>query len=444
MKNLNQLGSGLKHTFFGWWVVGGSILLQILLAGLLMQAYGTYVAVWRAEFGWSKTTFATAFAIQRAQMAVLSPIQGWLLKRFGPRAVIQVGLVLLAVGFFLLARVNSIAGFYGTFLVLALGAGLAGFLSVTTVVVNWFERRRSSALALMQVGISIGGLAVPAVAWALTTFGWRPTAVFSGLLILVVGLPVTALMRRSPEAYGLRPYGAKAYGSDEAHDQQDEEDDEEGRSSRPSEGDLLERDFSAREALLTRAFWFITFGHAAAVTIVAAVMVHLVVHLQESVGLTLQVAATVVAVMTAATMVGQIAGGLLGDRFNKLLIAVVAMLAHAVALLALTFADGMFWVLFFAVVHGLAWGMRGPIMQALRADYFGRTSFPTIMGISFSFVMLGQMAGPLLAGILADVTGDYRLAFMILAGFVAAASLFFVFATQPQAPGYRKGRAAGS
>ncbi|MEX2540694.1 MAG: MFS transporter [Trueperaceae bacterium] len=430
MKALGQLGNGLRNTFFGWWVVGGSILLQILIAGLLMQAYGTYVAVWRAEFGWSKTTFATAFAVQRAQMAVLSPVQGWLLKRFGSRGVIQVGLVLLAVGFVLLSQVNSVPAFYGTFLVLALGVGLAGFLSVTTTVVNWFERRRSSALALMQMGISIGGLTVPAIAWALTTFGWRPTAVASGVLILVVGLPVTALMRSSPEAYGLRPYGAKPKraASERA------ENDTAGLAAVPAPDVVLERGFSARQALRTRAFWFITFGHASAVTIVAAVLVHLVVHLQESVGLTLQLAATMVAIMTAATMAGQLAGGVLGDRFNKRMIAVVAMLAHAVALLALTYADGVLWVLFFAIVHGLAWGMRGPVMQSLRADYFGRNSFATIMGISFSFVMLGQMAGPLLAGILADATGDYRLGFVLLAAFVASASLFFVFATPPRRP----------
>lgn len=73
-------------------------------------------------------------------------------------------------------------------------------------------------------------------------------------------------------------------------------------------------------------------------------------------------------------------------------------------------------------------------MQAMRADYFGRSSFSTIMGISFSFVMMGQIAGPLLAGALADATGDYRLGFILLAAFVAAASLFFVFATPPRRP----------
>lgn len=418
MNTLHRLRVGASHAYFGWWIVAGTIGIQILVAGLVMQAYGTYVAVWQAEFGWSKTAFAWAFALQRGVMAVLSPLQGWLLKRLGPKLVIRVGLVVLALGLALLSRFETQLQFYLSFLVVALGVGLSGFLSLTTTIVNWFERRRSSALALMQLGISVGGLAVPLVAWLLTTQGWRATALISAAAVLVAGLPLSGLMRSSPEAYGLRPDG-------------DPPPDDEAAAAKARAHEAAEPDFRAREALRTRAFWFITAGHSLAVTLVAAVTVHLVVHLNEGLGYTIQTAALVVALMTGATMVGQLLGGFLGDRFPKRTIATAAMLAHAVALLAVAFATNMAWVWFFAVVHGLAWGTRGPIMQALRADYFGRGSFATIMGISFSFVMVGQMVGPLLAGALADALGDYRLAFTVLAGMVATASLFFVFASPP-------------
>ena len=422
MNTLHRLRSGARHTYFGWWIVVGSIGIQILAAGLVMQAFGTYVAVWQAEFGWSKTAFALAFALQRGMMAVLSPVQGWLLQRFGPRRVIGTGLVILAVGFVLLSRFETQLEFYLSFLVVALGVGLSGFLSLTTTVVNWFERRRASALALMQVGISIGGLLVPLVAWLMTSQGWRATSLMSAGAVLLFGLPLSALMRSTPEAYGLRPDG------DPPPDPYP--------PSRPG-GDAppaADGDFGAREALRTRAFWFITAGHALAVTLVATVTVHIVVHLNEGLGISIQTAATMVALMTGAQMVGQLMGGFLGDRFPKRTVAVIAMLAHAVALTVVAFAPSLAWVAFFAILHGLAWGTRGPLMQALRADYFGRASFPTIMGISFSFVMVGQMLGPLAAGVLADALGDYRVAFVGLAVVVAAGSLFFVFARPPRKP----------
>lgn len=427
MNTLHRLRSGARHTYFGWWIVVGSIGIQILAAGLVMQAFGTYVAVWQAEFGWSKTTFAVAFALQRGIMAVLSPVQGWLLQRFGPRRVIGTGLVILALGFVLLSRFETQLGFYLSFLVVALGVGLSGFLSLTTTVVNWFERRRASALALMQLGISVGGLLVPLVAWLMTSQGWRATSLMSAGAVLLFGLPLSALMRSTPEAYGLRPDGDPPPASDPTS--RDETHRLDGEASRDRAGD-----FGAREALRTRAFWFITAGHALSVTLVATVTVHIVVHLNEGLGISIQTAATMVALMTGAQMVGQLLGGFLGDRSPKRTVAVIAMLAHAVALTVVAFAPSLAWVAFFAILHGLAWGTRGPLMQAMRADYFGRAAFPTIMGISFSFVMVGQMLGPLAAGALADALGDYRAAFVGLAVLVACGSLFFVFATPPRKP----------
>ncbi len=451
MNTLHRLRSGARRTYFGWWIVAGSIGIQVLAAGLVMQAFGTYVAVWQAEFGWSKTAFAAAFALQRGLMALLSPVQGWLLQRLGPRTVIQTGLVILAVGFVLLSRFETQAGFYAAFMVMALGVGMSGFLSLTSTIVNWFERRRSSALALMQMGISLGGLMVPAVAWLLTTQGWRATALISAGAVLAFGLPLSLLMRSTPEAYGLQldgdpprtpaaidPTAAMADREADAGTRNDATRAESSVADSDADSDpapAAGHDFGAREALRTRAFWFITAGHAIAVTLVATVTVHLVVHLNEGLGLSIQTAATIVALMTGAMMVGQLVGGVLGDRFPKRVIATVAMLAHAVALVVVALAPSLPWVVFFAVLHGVAWGMRGPIMQALRADYFGRSSFATIMGISFSFVMLGQMAGPLIAGALADALGDYRLAFFGLAALVALGSLFFVFAAPP--PGSR-------
>ena len=88
----------------------------------------------------------------------------------------------------------------------------------------------------------------------------------------------------------------------------------------------------------------------------------------------------------------------------------------------------------FAVLHGLAWGVRGPLMSAIRADYFGSKSFGTISGISSMVVMFGMIGGPIIAGVLADRTGSYETAFRILAGFAALGAIFFVLARRPSPP----------
>ena len=102
--------------------------------------------------------------------------------------------------------------------------------------------------------------------------------------------------------------------------------------------------------------------------------------------------------MTMTSMVGQIGGGFLGDRVDKRLICAAGMVAHCVGLLGITFAASLWQVYVFAIIHGLAWGGRGPLMGAIRADYFGRRSLGTIMGLSAVIVTLGIMSGPVFAG----------------------------------------------
>ena len=91
-------------------------------------------------------------------------------------------------------------------------------------------------------------------------------------------------------------------------------------------------------------------------------------------------------------------------------------------------------VIAFAVLHGTAWGLRGPFMQAIRADYFGRTAIGMILGLSFMIIVVGQVGGPLIPGMLNDLTGDYRVGFTLLAILAALGSGFFLLARKPKRP----------
>jgi MFS family permease len=82
-------------------------------------------------------------------------------------------------------------------------------------------------------------------------------------------------------------------------------------------------------------------------------------------------------------------------------------------------------------VHGVAWGLRGPLMGALRADYFGRESFAAVMGVSSLIVMFGTVGGPLLLGIVADATGTYAPGFGALAALALVGSVGFAALGRP-------------
>ena len=184
----------------------------------------------------------------------------------------------------------------------------------------------------------------------------------------------------------------------------------------------------------TPAFWLISFGHGSALFVVGALMVHLIPHLVEQMDMSLGSAALVVSVMTSTSIVGQVGGGFLGDRMDKRLISAACMLAHTVALVGIAFATSLGFVYLFAIIHGLAWGTRGPLMGAIRADYFGRSSLPTIMGFSSLIITVGNVVGPVFAGFMADWRGDYKMGFVILAVLTGLGSVFFLAAKKPTPP----------
>ncbi len=408
------------RVFYGWRMVGAGFGIQLLAGGLLAQSFGAYVAILEEDFGWSKAALGGAFSFLQLIGGVMSPIQGAVIDRFGPRATMRVGMVAFGVGFIALSQIDSLFGYYAAFLLLGIGLRLSGFFPLSVAIVNWFERRRARALSTVGLGFAVGGLLVPVVAFSLETFGWRESAFGSGVLMIVVGLPLVQVIRHRPEDYG------------------------EVIDGRPAEDELAEKkldvrpmspDFTASEAMGTRAFWLISFGHGAALLVVGAVTVHVISHLKDDLGYSVSDAALVVTLMTAMQMAGILISGTIGDRFDKRFLTGACMLMHMAGMLLVTFATGLPMVVAFAVLHGLAWGIRGPLMQAMRADYFGRTSFGVIMGLSALIVMIGQIAGPLVTGALADSTGDYELGFTLMALMSGAGSLFFLFATRPRLPG---------
>jgi MFS family permease len=405
-----------RRLFHGWWIVLTGAVLQLLQGSLMGQAYGAYVVVLTNEFGWSRTVLSGASALREMEGGLIGPLQGWLVDRIGPKSVTRIGLVIFAIGFVAFSRINSPVTFYIAFMVMAIGASLMGYLTITTAVVQWFERRRSTALSLTSVGGALGGVIVPLTVVALEVFGWRTTALMSGVIVLVVGWPMTGLLVHRPSDMGLEPDGGEPMVP-------------QGRLR--AMGSAPAQDYTLREALREPSFWWLSFGHGAALFVVGAVNVHMVSHLSESLDYSLGAAAAVYSALTLVFMIGTLAGGWIGDHGSKRLMAFCCMGMHAVGMLLLSHAVNTWMVVAFVVIHGAAWGMRGPQMAALRADYFGRASFGAIMGISNMVVILGAIAGPLIAGYLYDQTGSYRIGFDVLAILALLGSVFFALAKRP-------------
>src|SRR6185312_7247025 len=195
---LSDRTAEIAKLFYGWKMVGAGCGLQVLQAGLLHHAFGGYLAVLQDDRGWNKTQLSGAAALQQMESAILGPALGWIMDRFGPQDVIRTGIVIFGGGLMLLSRTDTLLEFYGAFLVIAVGASCCGLFPLNVALIHWFDRWRARALSSMSIGMALGGISVPAVAWSLSTYGWRATAFASGLIAIAFGLPLAMVIRRRP------------------------------------------------------------------------------------------------------------------------------------------------------------------------------------------------------------------------------------------------------
>lgn len=407
-----------KPLYTGWKIAGVSAALWALQSMLWMQGFGNLAVELRRQFGWSKTLFSVAFVATRTGGALLGPTQGAALGRWGTKRVMRVGSVFVLLGYSGLALVETSTHFFIALSVAAFGITLAGFLTITSALVQWFERKRARALSIQTMGFAIGGFAGPLLVFGFGWFGWRPTIAAAGVILSVAIFAGSSYIGRD-QSSSTEPIDGIADGVGD---------------DKPRAEGVNDVHLTAHEALRTRAFWMISLGHASALIVVTATIAHIALYLTEDRGFTAKQAALIAGAIPVFQFIGTALAGFLGDRINKRLIVGAAMCAHAVGLLLMTWFDSYLTIAAFVVLHGLAWGARGPLMQAIRADYFGTTHFAAIMGWSSIVISCGVIVGPLLAGVLADSTGDYQLGFTIIAMLALGGNIFWALATPPSTP----------
>ena len=407
------------RVFFGWYIVSGGIVVQILLGGLVMHATGFYVAALQEEFMWSATLFGIALAMTRIESGALGPLQGWAIDRYGPRMMMRFGIASTALGLILFGFINNQATFFIFYFIVSIGAGVGGFMTLTVAVVHWFQRTRARAMGYLMTGLAIGSFMAPLISFLIDGVGWRATSIGSGVLLLVAGQLIATLIVR-PADRGEAPEPARAATV--------------ARPNAPATPIRQRRDFTTREALRTRAFWALSFAHGSPLLMVAAVSGFFVLRVGEIDGLGPGHAAIAIVIGTVCQIAAQLVGGYAGDLISKRVIIAICLAGHAAAAVVLAIADSFAMIILGAVLHWTAWGGRGPNINTLRADYFGPANIGQIMGWASVVMMIYSAGGSLLTGALRDVSDGWALPFLVAGIGTASGLVWLAMATRPRLP----------
>ena len=402
----------LTELFYGWRMVAASCALRVLGAGLHSFGFTVFFLPLSQDLNLNRTSTSLAFSLARAEGAIEGPIVGHLLDRYGPKPIMLAAVLLMGVGYLLLSQVNS----YATFLVVYLGvislAHAGGFMHAPMVLINtWFIRYRARAITISSAAFGLGGVLVaPVLSAIVQTWGWRWGAAIGGILFLVIGVPLSLTIRRSPESMDLLPDGDPPAGTVTGKDSL-------GQTVRS------ESDVTVAEALRSFAFWGSVLAAGIRNGSYHAISVHFV-PLMVWKGLSQSEAALLLSVYAFLGMAATLVLGWFADKANKPLLTSFILFAAGGAMF-LPIAGSSLWVLSLFTIFFAAVETTFPLGWAVVGDLFGRKHYAKIRGYMTLFYTWGGVLGPVIAGAIFDRWATYEPLLWSLVGVFFIAGVFF-------------------
>ena len=404
--------------YYGWLILGISSLATFAASGVSQVVLGGIQVYISEDTGWSVSTFSYAATIGTWCSGLIAPFIGRLADRYGPRWLMPSGLVIAGVCFLLLSGVNSVWQFYAAYVVArAVSNPVLIGLVPRTAAVNFFRRRRNIALAMVSTFRPIAGaINIQLIALIAVSQSWREAFRYLGIFAFALVIPVVLLMRRRPEDIGLQPDGTSRTPPLPLSP---------GRRESPAASMASETSWTVREAIRTRPYWLIVATACVGTMASSSVGFSLVPHLVESAGLSATVAAGVLSFGTVMS-IANVGWGYLSDKFTPRRCLMVTMIGSGALLAYLTMVDSLAEALVFALVWGVFSGAVGSMENMMLAQYYGRDSYGSLLGLFSPFQTAALGLGPSLASLLRTVSGSYGLLYvaMVAAYLVSAALLY--------------------
>ena len=193
--------------FYGWYMVAAGMGIHLWISVVWVYAKQVFFTPISMHFGWSRALMSGAFALERLEGSIVSPIEGFLVDKYGPRKIMVLGTFITGAGIMSLSFLNNIYMFYISILVVSLGQSMALGIPRTWAIVQWFRRLRGRALGIGGSGASLSGPLLFITLFLVEFLGWRPAFIVLGLSVWIINLPLAMVFRGRPHEYGYLPDG---------------------------------------------------------------------------------------------------------------------------------------------------------------------------------------------------------------------------------------------
>ncbi|MFB3883815.1 MAG: MFS transporter [Thermodesulfobacteriota bacterium] len=385
--------------FYGWVVVIAFLMINVIIQGT-RHSFGVFFKSLSGEFGLSRTETSGIYSIYSSLCCLFSFVSGWGADRMSLRMLIGLMGLFTGLSLILTSQAQSLGQLFLLYSFL-FAMGTSGvFVVSTSIIIRWFNRKRGLAIGIATSGQGLGtALLAPLAAYLIAVFDWRMSYIVMGMIVLLFVIPMAMLLRKEPGEMGLLPYGA------ELSEDQIGGSHRRGGGHPPGGSSLL-------DAFKSRNFWCLGFVWLLFSMCLYLVMTHIVPHGTDS-GIPTVKAATVLGVIGVMSIPGRLLVGKISDHSDRKAVAIICELFVTGTMVWLIYSKSLWMFYLFALVFGFFYGGLSTSVTALIGDIFGQRSIGVILGALEVGWFLGASLGPLMGGIVYDMTKNYSMAFSI-------------------------------
>lgn len=396
------------------WFIAGLAFVVLGFSRGIHSSFGVFNVALLDTFGWSRGATAGIFSIVLTVDALLSPVAGFLLDRYGVKKISIAGCLTLFAGLFLSSQVSALWQLYISFgLVLAVGFTFTGMVPHVFLISEWFSANRASAIGIVYAGTGIGILLLaPLSEWLISSYGWARAFEIYAIAVSLTLLPMVWLF------YTPGPFSE--------------------RHRRHGERKDSANQWTVRLALKSLQFWLLFSARICAASGTTVIVTHQVAHVAE-VGYSKLIAASIFGFAGITSSFGRVVFGFIADRLSRqgaYTLNILMTLVGVGALMVLRDAQHTWLLYVYVIFFGIGFGSRAVIFSALTADIFSGKGFGAILGYSTVAVGVGGALGSYLGGALYDWTGSYLVSFGLSTVVLAVSDICIWLAAIPAVANY--------
>jgi len=394
MKSLPQdtLTPVRSRFFYGWVVVGISTVMMAITYGL-MYSYGVFFKPLAEYFNWDRATVSAIYSASLIIRGAISIGTGWLADRYGAARLMAFCGFMIGLGLILSGQVRELWQLFITYAIIE-AIGLSGTFGIATAITSrWFTKNRGLALGIVSCGTGLGTLIiVPGAERLIAATDWSKAFIIIGMIAGIIMISASFFLKPPPAGQSVK--NLIVLKTEHAQD--------------PSEN--INMPFAAairspRMILLISVFILIFFC-------TQLVIVHLVNNATDR-GISPFVAASLISIIGLVGIAGRLTMGIGADKLGIYNTLILCSSLLALALILLIFTNSLWTFYLFAAAFGFAYGGEVPLIPLFISHFFGIRSMAALMGFLLFISNIGGALGPWVGGKIYDLTGSYRIAFLI-------------------------------